>query len=231
MESWSSGWNVVSGCTAISDGCKNCWAKSFNNRMHSHWKTNKDFTEITLRHTWLGPTDSHNPSNWKQPRKVVTSQMGDLFQDKVPDDFIFQVFSVMAQATKQTFRVLTKRSSRLVSLSPHLQQSKNIWLGVSVENMKVSDRISDLQNISWSGKKFINFEPLLGLISDVSLEGIDWVICGSESGGKARKTETEWFLSVIGLCKTCQVPLWIKQVNGLKGEKATVDGKLYRTIL
>src|SRR5258706_4090879 len=53
------------------------------------------------------------PLRWKKPRRIFVNSMSDLFHEKVPDDFIDQVFAVMALAPRHTFQVLTKRPERM----------------------------------------------------------------------------------------------------------------------
>ncbi len=67
---------------------------------------------------------------------------------------------------------------------------RHIWLGVSVEDAAHTCRIEHLRQIN-SDARFISFEPLLGPIGDVDLEGIAWAIVGGESGPRARPMD-EW---------------------------------------
>ena len=68
------------------------------------------------------------PLRWKKPRRVFVNSMSDLFHETVPDEFLDQVFAVMARSdgTKlpgrprvhrllgaHTFQVLTKRPERM----------------------------------------------------------------------------------------------------------------------
>ena len=89
------------------------------------------------------------------------------------------------RATATSYQILTKRSERLREMSPSLPWAKHIWMGVSVENADYAHRIDDLRH-SGAHVKFLSIEPLLGPVPNLSLAGIDWVICGGESGPKAR---------------------------------------------
>jgi protein gp37 len=111
--------------------------------------------------------------------------MSDLFHKDVPVDFIQSVFDVMNKAHWHRFQILTKRSDRLVELDPILKWAPNIWMGVSVENKDYLYRIDDLRKTS-AHIKFISFEPLLGPVGDLDLDGIDWAIVGGESGPVSR---------------------------------------------
>jgi protein gp37 len=94
--------------------------------------------------------------------------MSDLFHEKVPFDFIHEVFNVIIRASHHRFQVLTKRSHRLLELSNKLTWPANLWMGVTVENADYVSRIDDLRKTDAS-VKFLSLEPLLGpLISATS---------------------------------------------------------------
>ena len=87
------------------------------------------------------------PLSWKKPRTVFVNSMSDLFHEDVPDAFIRKVFATMRRAHWHTFQVLTKRSERLKTLAPRLDWPRNVWMGVSVENQDVMERIDDLRAV------------------------------------------------------------------------------------
>jgi len=97
-------WNPVTGCSKVSAGCKNCYAEGVANRF---WGDRK-FTDVR---THVDRLDA--PLRWRKPRRVFVNSMSDLFHDAVPDEFIAEVFAVMAHARKHTFQVLTKRPERM----------------------------------------------------------------------------------------------------------------------
>lgn len=97
-------WNPVTGCTPVSPGCKNCWAKRMHDRNLSGDSNPKPFSEITLHHDRL-----EQPLHWRKPRRVAVCLMGDLFHKDVPFDFIDKMIAIMALCPQHTFQVLTKR--------------------------------------------------------------------------------------------------------------------------
>ena len=98
---------------------------------------------------------------------------------------------IMRRADWHYFQILTKRSSKLIDLSPRLQWMPNIWMGVSVEDERHTFRIDHLRGTG-ANVKFLSLEPLLGPIPSLNLEGIDWVIVGGESGPRARQMKESW---------------------------------------
>src|SRR6476659_10770321 len=136
-------WNPVTGCSKISAGCKNCYAERMAKRLHAMGAARYQNTfEVTLHHDLL-----ELPKTWKKPRVIFVNSMSDLFHPEVPLDFIQAVFATMVATPQHTYQVLTKRAERLAELSSLLMWSANIWMGVSVEDSRVIDRIECLRTV------------------------------------------------------------------------------------
>ena len=71
--------------------------------------------------------------SWKAPRRIFVNSMSDWFLEEVLFEFIHQVFDVMAQASRHTFQILTKRYERPQALANELNWEPNVWIGVSVD--------------------------------------------------------------------------------------------------
>jgi protein gp37 len=154
--------------------------------------------------------------------------MSDLFQDGVPLEFISRVFETMRAAHWHLFQVLTKRSERLLELSPLLQWPDNVWMGVSVENQDYTFRIDHLRRTT-AKVKFLSLEPLLGPLPNLDLKGIDWVIVGGESGPGARPMSEPWAIDIRNQCQMAGVPFFFKQWGG-RNKKAAgrqLEGRAY----
>lgn len=90
----------------------------------------------------------------------------------------------------------------------------NVWLGVSVEDQKRADeRIPHLLRTS-DAVRFLSVEPILEEIRGINLEGIDWVICGGESGANARPFDLAWARSLRDQCRAAGVAFFMKQAGG-----------------
>jgi len=168
------------------------------------------------------------PLRWKRPQTIFVNSMSDLFHKGVPLEFISKVFNVTVRATHHQFQVLTKRSKRLLDLSPKLPWPSNVWMGVSVENPDYLFRIDHLKQTD-AHIKFVSFEPLLGPIHDLNLEGIDWVIVGGESGPKARPMDPDWVREIRDRCLSAKVPFFFKQWGGVikKRNGRVLDGRTW----
>lgn len=256
-------WNPVTGCTKVSQGCKNCYAE----KIYERFNGKGSFKNVICHEDRL-----MQPLRWKHPAKVFVNSMSDLFHENVPFEFIDKVFAVMAMCQKHTFQVLTKRADRMLEYFKMIDEEKdmqrwinasieidtppfafiplvehvpyplpNVWIGVSVEDQKAADeRIPLLLQIP-ATVRFLSCEPLLGAVDltkllmiksdnelkpDVtinSLKGwhggynrpertkIDWVICGGESGNKARPMHPDWARSLRDQCNAADVAFFFKQ--------------------
>jgi len=207
-------WNPTTGCTKISEGCKNCYAAILAKRLQAMGqKKYANGFELTLHNDSL--TD---PYKWKKPQLVFVNSMSDLFHENVPIEFIQKVFRVMNDTPQHTYQVLTKRSKRLAEVSHMLNWTPNIWMGVSVENSKVTNRIDDLRNCG-ATIKFLSCEPLIGSLKNLNLNGLNWVIGGGESGFKSRIMEKEWIEDLQYQCAEAKVAFFFKQWGGVNKKK------------
>ena len=224
IEWTESTWNPVTGCTKISPGCKNCYAKRMAERLRLMGQANYvNGFDLTLQ-----PQAVELPLRWKKPQRVFVNSMSDLFHQDVPLEFIQRVFDVMRRAHWHQFQVLTKRAERLESLASSLEWSPNIWMGVSVENAQYTSRIDCLRRTG-AKTKFLSIEPLLGSVGKLDLAGIHWVITGGESGPGARAMNREWVIDIRRQCRAARVAFFFKQWGGVNKKRTgrILDGRTY----
>ena len=246
-------WNPVRGCSRVSEGCRNCYAERFAARFSGpnlpfeglvRWgKNGPSWTgEVNLIYDKL-----EDPLRWQKPCRVFVNSMSDLFHEKVPDNFIRDVFGVMSIASKHTFQILTKRPIRMEewfggwaandAASYALEHGadwplKNVWLGVSVENQGcASERIFALLD-SPAEVHFVSAEPLLeeldltmvedpttGHFHNVLESGVRWVIVGCETGKRSetRPMEESWVRSLRWQCRRADTAFFYKQAKDENG--------------
>ncbi len=159
------------------------------------------------------------PYLWKGSKVVFVNSMSDLFHPEVSLEFIQKVFEVMNNTPQHTYQVLTKRAERLYDLHHLLNWTKNIWMGVSVEDERVIDRIDFLRKTN-ALTKFLSCEPLIGPLHNMNLKNIDWVIVGGESGRKARDMDELWVWDIKQQCIEQEVAFFFKQWGGVNKKKA-----------
>ncbi len=217
-------WNPVTGCTKISAGCKHCYAERFAER----WRgiPNHPYEQGFDLKLW--PDRLNVPLSWKNPRMIFVNSMSDLFHKDVPLSYIQDVFQVMKEAHWHTFQVLTKRSGRLKQLASKIDWPDNVWMGVSVEDMNVAERVDDLREVP-AAVRFLSCEPLIGPLEGLDLSGIQWVIVGGESGPGARPMKEAWVQELKANCRKNQVPFFFKQWGGpIKSRTGReLDGQTY----
>lgn len=159
---------------------------------------------------------------------IFVNSMSDLFHDAVPVEFLQRVFATMNATPQHTFQVLTKRAENLERLSPELNWTANIWMGVSVESAKYTWRIDHLRRCG-AHMRFLSLEPLLGPLESLHLDRIDWAIAGGESGPGARPMQAEWVRSIRDQCKDADVAFHFKQWGGSNKKKSgrLLDGQTW----
>ncbi len=217
-------WNPVTGCTKVSEGCRFCYAE----RMAKRLLAMDNPRYLNGFNLTLHPDLVDVPRRWRSPRVIFVNSMSDLFHESVPLEFIGRVFDTMAACPQHTFQILTKRSKRLAEVADDLPWPPNVWMGVSIEDERVIDRIDDLRRVP-AKVRFLSCEPLIGPLNDLPLEGISWVIVGGESGPGARLMKRAWVESIRRQCHKASVPFFFKQWGGVRKSKTgrALNGRTY----
>lgn len=222
IEWTESTWNPVTGCDKVSPGCAHCYAETFAERWRGipghHYEQGFD-----LR---LWPERLEQPLRWRRPRQIFVNSMSDLFHERIPDDYIHQVFDVMEQAHQHVFQILTKRPDRLVALAPELPWPGHVWMGVSIENRRFVERADALREVK-AAIRFISAEPLLGSLEGLDLAGIHWLIAGGESGARHRPVRGDWLRELRDRCQAEGVAFFFKQWGGRSSKSGgrVLDGR------
>ena len=170
-------WNPVTGCTKISPGCKHCYAERMAGGFR-RWATELRATDSSSR---CSPRCWSCRCRWRKPRTIFVNSMSDLFHEDVPLEYIQRVFDVMSRAHWHTSRCSPSAPSDRASCSAAICVAANIWMGVSVENADVLDRIDHLRQTPARRSSSSRSNRCSGP-ADSNLTGIDWVIVGGESG-------------------------------------------------
>lgn len=221
-------WNPITGCSPVSEGCKNCYARRMANRLRGRFGYPEDEPFRVTFH----PDRLKQPLKWKKPRLIFISSMGDLFHDNVKNhlEWPLSIFKVTRLANQHIYLILTKRIQNVVEYLRHplsFQFGNNIWLGVTAENQKRADgRIPILLQIP-AAVRFVSVEPCLSKINLTPYLhcGIGWVVIGAESGPKKRYFNPKWAERIISQCEEAKIPVFYKQDSNQK--MPMVNGKIY----
>ena len=226
-------WNPVTGCTPVSEGCKNCYAERMAKRMAGRFGYPKKKPFQVTTHT----DRLDQPQNWRKPSSIFVCSMGDLFHESLPFWAIDAVIGSCMAANWHTYIFLTKRPviayNYFDSTSDRMENFQKLKgiLGVTAENQAWADkRIPILLQIP-AAKRFVSCEPLLspvdlnfniktgyGSFKESYLNiGLDWVICGGETGPGARPMHPDWAKSLRDQCQEASVPFFFKSWGEWKG--------------
>ncbi len=184
-------WNPVTGCTQLSAGCANCYAKTIALQMQKNGvrKYANGFTVTMHEYALNMPRLLHEPSF------IFVCSMADLFHKDVPFEFIDKVMDVIRSTPWHTYQILTKRAERMAEYFATRAIPANVWLGVSVEASDVKHRIDSLRKLPAS-IRFLSCEPLVEDLGELDLTNINWVIVGGEHAVNARPMKEPWVLSI-----------------------------------
>ena len=225
-------WNPITGCSVKSPGCAKCYAMKLAGTRLQHHPSRAGLTvktktgpvwngEVRFNERWLD-----QPLQWTKPRKIFVVAHGDLFHENVPEEWIAQVFNVMARCPQHKFQILTKRIDRAADIlgspknhalwSPklwHRSVLSNVWIGTSVEDQTRADErrepLRAIANMRWH--TWVSYEPALGHVNWTDWHFIHWLVSGGESGPNARPSHPDWHRKSRDWCVAAGVPFFFKQ--------------------
>jgi protein gp37 len=211
--------NAVVGCSRFRDGCDNCYAISMVRRMAGMPAHQENYEGLVEDGDWTGdvaflPGQLEKPKRWKKPRRIFMNSLGDWFYGGVEDEWRDAAWEMMKVCCGHTFIILTKRPWTMKRyIERRGEVLPNLWLGVSVENQKRADFRVPILVETPAAKRVVSVEPMLGPVdlSDDLITDIDWVICGGETGTKARPMHPDWARGLRDQCIETRIPFWFKQ--------------------
>jgi protein gp37 len=116
-------WSPATGCSAVSPGCRNCYAARMARRLDGRGvgydgTTKAKSSRLGAAAMWTGrvnwlPARLEVPLRWRRPRTVFVCSMADLFHEHLDFHRIAAVFGIMAATPHHTYQVLTKRAERM----------------------------------------------------------------------------------------------------------------------
>ena len=225
--------NPWMGCVKVSAGCTNCYAERLTrDRMGlSLWGPNGK-RQVT-KEPWK------NVRRWNKAaardgvrRRLFCASLCDVFEDHpTANQTRPALWDLIRECKSLDWQLLTKRPERIAENLPSDWGSEgwpHVWLGTSIEDMRVADRADDLRDLP-AVVRFISYEPAIGPLDDLSLEGIDWVIYGGESGPGYRQEDKNWARVMHRKCAAAGAAFFHKQSCGYRTELGIeLDGQVVR---
>ncbi len=253
--------NFVTGCTPVSRGCANCYARRIYERFgrdHSVVRVHPDKLERLAKQRFgkslrdrAGTVEYESPKRPGHKPMCFVVDTGDLFHEDVPDEFVLSALRTLAGCQDVTWQILTKRPRRMVGFynaygyQYQIGGEPNLWLGVSVEGQATADERIPLLLQTPAAVRFVSVEPMLEPVDLTAVEmpdgdtlgrnlhnwgvdaGLDWVICGAESGPNRRAFDPRWAEALYEQCACAGVPYFGKQTSGLHpGEPLLIEGRV-----
>jgi protein gp37 len=225
--------NCWIGCTVVSEECSNCYAKMLAERYGWAKWGDKNPRYRTSEANWKKPLAWNRKAEKEGIRyKVFCASLADVLDSQVPHEWRSDLFSLIEQTPNLDWLLLTKRTESLVLMLPAewLKNPRpNVWLGATVGHSKSKWRMDDLKEIP-AVVHFLSCEPLLDDLGEMDLEGIEWVICGGESGPKHRPLNVDHARKLRDQCIAAGVPYFFKQHGGNRPESngCELDGREWK---
>ena len=210
-------WNPLTGCAKVGPGCVNCYAERMAKRLKAMGRP-EYLDAVDDRGRWTGkitliPERLNDPLKWRKPAYVFVNSMSDLFHDEVPSSFINRMVEIMQKANRHVYQILTKRYSRPGVVLNQQDASDHILIGFSVSNQDDADKAwESVRAVSMMGwRTWVSYEPALGKVDWSGWEFIDQLVCGGESGPRARMMHPDWVRSARDQCQANNIPFFFKQ--------------------
>jgi protein gp37 len=157
------------------------------------------------------------PLRWRKPRRIFVCSMGDLFHEDVPDEWIYYVLGVIADAERHTYMLLTKRPERakkiLEDAHNHVCYEStgcpaddrfplhNLWLGITAENQEMAAQRIPILLQTPAAARFVSVEPMLGPVdlTKVGRNGLDLIgnalaLPGMSGPSRSFGTRLDWVI-------------------------------------
>ena len=199
--SWTDAtWNPTTGCSRVSEGCRNCYAEQLAGTRMAHLP---DYAGTTRPNAaglplWTGKVNllEHKldlPLRRKKPRMIFVNSMSDLFHEEIPFEFTADVFAVIRECPQHIFQILTKRPRLMAGFVEWWQMQyvedfrrchPNVWLGVSVENQETANERIPLLLDTPAAVRFVSAEPLLGEVDFTNVGEKHWCCHNALTGAE-----------------------------------------------
>lgn len=211
------------GCHKVSAGCKHCYAETLTKkRMKIDVWGLHGGRQRTGKPVWARPRRwDRDAAEAGEVRRVFCASLADVFEDEPgPNEWRPDVFDVIRSTPHLDYQLLTKRPENLSRMLPDDWGEhgwSNVWLGTSIEDNEVVERAEILTAVP-AAIHFVSYEPAIGPVDKLNLEGLEWLIAGGESGPGYRPMDLDWVLDIRSRCDDEGVAFFFKQSAAFRTE-------------
>ena len=209
-------WNPWHGCRKLSPGCANCYVYRRDESI------GKDASVVSKTGEFNLPLKKNRRGEYKLTPwdgTVFTCMTSDFFLDEA-DEWRQECWDMIRERSDLSFHIITKRIDRFEKCIPDDWGSgwDHVTICSTCENQDRTDyRMPIFLELPIKHRSVI-CEPMLGRIDmerylDSGL--IEHVVCGGESGPKARPCDLEWIMSMREQCIRYNVPFTFKQTGAV----------------
>jgi protein gp37 len=213
--------------------CVHCYAKrlaAFFSQGRATWgATGRRWIRANAAVTELRRLDASARRRGVRERVFINS-MSDTFEERADLEQVRLLLCLaIERVTNLDVLLLTKRPGNVLRLVPMAWIERwpaHVWIGTTAGTQKAADEaVPELLKIP-ARVRFLSCEPLLGPVdltmfthgvgirpdkTTYRIPGLDWVICGGESGAGARPMQAEWARALRDQCAAASVPFFFKQ--------------------
>ena len=109
------------GCTEVSPGCANCYAKVLDHRMHytdAGWGKGKP-RHLTSDAQWRQPLKWDEEARLSGLRvRIFCASLADIFDDEVPGQWRTELWELVDKCRHSDWQILTKRPENIPAMLP-----------------------------------------------------------------------------------------------------------------
>lgn len=228
------------GCQKVSPGCDNCYAEHLMDKRlgrvewgphgerkrtsEAYWRQPIHWARTARYALEVWQKNAFKDSLPKPSRpRVFCASLADVFDNQVPKEWRRDLFNLIRATPELDWLLLTKRPENIAKMFPFGANGimPNVWLGFTAEDQEHFNRRWPIVREIPAAVRFCSYEPAVGPLRFVGggvpgLQGLDWVICGGESGAGYREMPLEWETGIRTDCKVLRINYFFKQLSGKK---------------
>lgn len=208
---WS--WNPITGCL---EGCEFCYARDIANRFFRYQ------FEPTFYPDRLQAPENTKPSGSDHIsiENVFLCSMADMWAEWNPPEWLDAILDVCEKNSQWNYLTLTKQILKVEKVIGDRDIPQNLWFGATIhEPSRMKKTVEILLRIKEKHGclVWISFEPMYGMMPDVDLTGIDWIVIG----GASRTSQTPEYIPPF--LHVAKLTMMAKQYNVKVFHKANMD--------